>query len=346
MSSRPARLAIRMMRDASKLASLFDEFAQPESPGASTTVIQEGEVLFARGFGLANLEERIPCGLETNFRLASVTKQFTAMAILTLVERGKLSFDERLTELFPEFPAYGEQIKVEQLLTHTSGLIDYEDLMPRGTRMPLHDRDVLGLLLRQDKTYFPPGTRYRYSNSGYALLALLVESRSGETFAHYLHGNIFQPLGMAHTLAYEAGLSSVPNRAFGYSRAGRGFKRTDQSLTSAVLGDGGVYSSVTDLCRWDQALYTEKLVSGAMLRRAFAPVVRTDLPDTGYGMGWYVGSFRKAKEVWHHGETTGFRTHISRFPKWRLTVIVLANRSEARLAALPHRIVDLCFERG
>ena len=128
-------------------------------------IIQDGKVVFAKGYGLANVEEKIPCGTNTNFRLASVTKQFTAMSVLILAERKQLSLDERLTDFFPEFPAYGRQITVRHLLTHTSGLLDYEDLIPKGTEIPVLDRDVLRLLMQQDKTYFPPGTKYRYSNS-------------------------------------------------------------------------------------------------------------------------------------------------------------------------------------
>ena len=164
-----------------KLDVLFADYARPGSPGASVMVIQSGKVLLAKGYGLANLEERIPCGINTNFRLASVTKQFTAMSVLILAERKSLSLDERLTECFPEFPAYGSRITVRHLLTHTSGLIDYEEVIPKGTEVPVLDRDVLRLLMRQDETYFPPGAKYRYSNSAYALLALIVEARSGNT---------------------------------------------------------------------------------------------------------------------------------------------------------------------
>jgi CubicO group peptidase (beta-lactamase class C family) len=265
------------------------------------------------------------------------------MAIILLVAKRQLAFNERLTDIFPEFPAYGKTITVRQLLFHTSGLLDYEALIPNGTQIPVRDRDVLHLLMEQSTTYFAPGSRFRYSNSAYALLALAVESRSGLTFAHFLRHYIFGPLGMHNTLAYEPGLSIVPNRAFGYSANGKRFKRTDQSLTSSVLGDGGIYSSVADLYRWDQALYTDELVSRSMLREAFNPAVQTDLPHTGYAMGWFVGRYRGMQELWHHGETIGFRTRIARFSQRRFTVIILANRTEAQLDQLPHRIADTHF---
>jgi len=329
-----------------RVDALFQGFKQAGSAGASVMIIHRGKVILAKGYGFANIEERIPCGTNTNFRLASVTKQFTAMAVMMLAERGKLSLDERLTDCFPEFPAYGNPITLRHLMTHTSGLIDYEDVIPKGTEIPVLDRDVLRLLMRQDKTCFPPGTKYRYSNSAYALLALIVEARSGNTFARFLKENIFRPLKMSNTLAYEQGLSVVPSRAYGYSPDGGGFKRTDQSLTSSVLGDGGIYSSVADLYQWDQALYTDKLVSRKMLNLAFTPGPATGHPGTGYGYGWFVGQYRGLREVWHSGNSIGFTTRIVRFPEKRFTVIILTNRNEAQIAEFPHRIADWYLFQG
>jgi len=327
----------------SKLDALFQDFSKPEAPGASVMVVHQGKVVVAKGYGLANLEERVPCGTNTNYRLASVTKQFTAMAVLMLVQRGKLRLDECLTDVFPEFPAYGRPIAIRHLLTHTSGVLDYEDLIPKGTEIPVMDFDVLRLLMDQDKTYFPPGTKYRYSNSAYALLALVVEQRSGNTFARFLEQNIFRPLRMNDTLAYERGLSVVPSRAYGYSPDGKGFKRTDQSLTSSVLGDGGVYSSVADLCKWDQALYTDKLLSRKLLNLAFTPGPETDRAATRYGFGWYITEYRGLREIYHSGTSIGFTTRIARFPEKKFTVIILTNRNDAQIAEFPRRIADWCL---
>ncbi len=324
----------------SKLDALFQDYNQPGVPGASVMVIHRGKVVAAKGYGLANLEEKVRCGTNTNYRLASVTKQFTAMSVLMLAERKALSLDERLPDVFPECPAYGRQIPLRQLLNHTSGLLDYEDLILKGTEIPVLDRDVLRLLLQQDKTYFAPGTKYRYSNSAYALLALIVEQRSGNTFARFLQENIFRPLRMNHTLAYERGLSVVPSRAYGYSPDRGGFQRTDQSLTSSVLGDGGIYSSVADLYQWDQALYTAKLVGPKMLKLAFTAGPVTDRPDTAYGFGWYITQYRGLREIYHSGTSVGFTTRIARFPEKKFTVIILTNRNEANLAEFPHHIAD------
>lgn len=329
-----------------RIDALFQPFDRADAPGMSVLVLHAGKPVFARGYGLADLAACVPCSTNTNFRLASVTKQFTAMAILMLAERKKLSLDERLTDFFPEYPAHGQAITVRHLLTHTSGLLDYEDAIPEGTTIAVLDQDVLRILLRQEKTYFPPGTQYRYSNSAYALLALIVEQRSGQTFAHFLKQHIFAPLKMTRTLAYEEGLSVVANRAYGHSPAGDRFQRTDQSLTSSVLGDGGVYSSALDLAKWDAALYTTKLVSRKTLQEAFTPAIATDKPRRSYGFGWYLGEYRGVRAIWHSGETRGFRTRLSRLPEKKFTVILLANRSDVVLEELSNKIADIVLFGG
>src|ERR1051326_1882499 len=330
----------------SKIDSLFADFDRPDAPGAAVTIIQNGKVLLARGYGLANVEEKTACMPETNFRLGSLTKQFTAMSILILADRKKLSLDESLIDFFPEFPSCGKQITVRHLLSHTSGLIDYEDVIPPGTTIPVLDRDVLRLLLKQGKTYFPPGSKFRYSNSGYSLLSLIVEVRSGMPFAQFLKKNIFRPLKMNNSLAYEQGFSIIPKRAYGYSASGQGFTRTDQSLTSSVLGDGGIYTSVADLYCWDQALYTTKLVSAKWLKLAITPGAQpTDFPNSHYGFGWYIGTYRGLKEIWHYGETRGFTTRIARFPEKKFTLVILTNRNDAKISELPHKIADEYLSR-
>ena len=331
---------------AARVEALFKDFDHPNAPGASLMVIHKGKSVFAKGYGLADLVTKTPCTTNTKFRLASVSKQFTAMAVLILAERGKLKLDEKLTDFFPELPAYGKQITLSQLLTHTSGLIDYEDVIPVGTTIPVLDQDVLRLLMTQDKTYFPPGSQYRYSNSGYALLALIVEARSGERFSRFLKENIFEPLKMANTLAYEQGFSVVPNRAFGHTQRSNAWQRTDQSLTSSVLGDGGIYSSLTDLFKWDQSLYKSKLASERTLRAAFTPHTPTDKPGRSYGYGWYLTEYRGLKVIYHSGETIGFRTRLFRIPEKQFSVIILANRADAKLEDLVNRIADIALFDG
>ena len=214
---------------------------------------------------MSNLEYNIPVTPSSIFQVGSIAKQFTAMCVMILKEQGKLDYDQTLKDFFSEFPDYGSEITIRHLLNHTSGLIDYESLIPDTTTIQVLDKGVLSMMMDQDSTYFPPGTQYRYSNSGYAVLAMIIETISGQSFAEFLKQNIFKPLEMTNTVAYEKGISEVKYRAYGYANENGKLVLKDQSLTSAVLGDGGIYSSIDDLFKWDQALYTDKLVSFATL---------------------------------------------------------------------------------
>ena len=289
------------------LAASIDAIFRDYNQGAGTAsvlVMRGEEVVFRKSYGAGATPD-------SNYRLASVSKQFTAMAILTLAHEHKLSLDDRITRFFPEFPELG--ITVRQMLTHTSGLVDYEDVIPAGTTIPLKDFDVLWLLQQQNRTVFAPGSKWQDSNSGYALLALVVEKVSGQTFAHFLHDRLFASAGMKHTRAYEKGISTVEKRMYG--------QPADQSLTSAVLGDGGIYSSVDDLAHW----YTW-LDKSPLYREASSVHAKT--PDASYGYGWFIGTQRGERAIWHTGESIGFRNAVVRLPDEHLTVIVLTNRNE------------------
>ncbi|MCI0696379.1 beta-lactamase family protein [candidate division KSB1 bacterium] len=310
--------------DANKTAQvdqLFSSYNGKDTPGAVVMAIKNGKPLFKKAYGSANLEEKIPTTLNTNFRLASVTKQFTAMCIMKLVQSGRLGYDHNLQQIFPEFPAYGQNITLRHLLQHTSGLVAYEELIPDTATVQVLDKDVLKTMMGQDSAYFPPGAQYRYSNSGYAVLAMVIEKISGKSFALFLQENIFKPLGMKNTVAYQKGISTVKHRAMGYRQEGGRFVFSDQSLTSAVLGDGGIYSSVEDLFEWDQALYTEKLVKQETLAAAFTPGVLSDGKVLDYGFGWQLDQFNGHRRVMHSGSTSGFRrdkiTVIGRRPAFQ-----------------------------
>ncbi|MBI3667281.1 MAG: beta-lactamase family protein [Acidobacteria bacterium] len=321
--------------------ALFVDYNRPDVPGASVIVIRKALIVYARAYGFANLEEHTRASTRTNYRLASLTKQFTAMAVMMLAKDGKLHFDDRLTDALPGFPAYGSRIRIRHLLNHTSGLWDYEDLIPEGQKEQLKDRDALELVKAKGATYFEPGSRFKYSNTGYATLALVVETASGRPFARFLKERIFQPLGMDDTVAYEKGISEVSNRAYGYTLEGAGFKRTDQSLTSAVLGDGGIYTSVMDLYKWDRALYSDRLVDRAILQLAVTPATLNDGSKTEYGFGWFVDRYRGRRLRYrHNGETVGFENVIQRFPEEQLTVIILANRTGAQPWKIAEKIAD------
>lgn len=308
-------------------------------PGAAVLVLRDGQPLLRRGYGLADLDTGTPVTPQTNFRLASVSKQFTAAAILLLAQDGKLALDDPARKWLPSLPASDAAITIRHLLTHASGLIDYEDLMAPDATGQVHDIDVLHLLEKEDRLYFAPGTGYRYSNGAYALLALIVGKASGQDFATFLRERIFRPLGMDGTVAYENGVSTVPNRAYGHSLIDGQWVRTDQSSTSAVLGDGGIYSSIDDLAKWDAALYDDRLLSDAMRADAFTlhNPIHDEVDVDGYGYGWRI----HGETLWHSGETIGGRNVIIRWPQRHLTVVVLTNRNDPEPYRLAMRIAQL-----
>jgi CubicO group peptidase (beta-lactamase class C family) len=259
-------------------------------PGAAVVVIRDGAVQFRHAYGLADLENRVPITPATNFRLASMTKQFIARAI-------------EILGVPLDVPVFRD-ITVRHLLSHTSGLIDYESLesiverqAPRLSQWQLSDHDVLRLLEQTDRTYFPPGTQYRYSNGGYVLLGLLIERESGISLESFLKREIFDPLGMHTTVM---GAQHATHRAYGYALEGGRWVHHDQSITSATRGDGGIYSSIDDLEKWVASL------DGRVLEH-----------------GWH----HAADKVWHEGETAGFRNVIVRWPAERTTLIMLSNRN-------------------
>jgi CubicO group peptidase (beta-lactamase class C family) len=302
-------------------------------PGASLLVIRDGKPLIRRGYGMADLEQHIAATPATNYRLASVSKQFTAASILLLAEDGKLKLDDSIRHWLPSLPAFTDQVTLRELLSHTGGLIDYEDLMPASTTQQLNDQDVLRMLSATTKGYFAPGTAYRYSNSGFVLLGLVVEKASGMTLSDFMQQRIFKPLHMDHTLMYVRGGPAISHRAYGYSEDHGSWKRTDQDLTSATRGDGGIYSSIDDLAKWDAALYDHRLLSDASRKLAFSPHVKVvgEPYEASYGFGWRI----TGDTLWHSGESIGFRNVIVRWPKQHLTIILLSNRNDPE----PYRTV-------
>lgn len=351
----------------SRIDSLFSPLTDAKSPGMAVLVRHQGRPLFQRGYGIRDLRTSARIDEQTDFRLASFAKQFTAMATMLLIHDGKLQYDRKLTDIFPDFPAYGRAITIRHLLTHTSGLPDYEDLMDAAEKAhgptwsathQIQDREVLDLLKRQTAGKFAPGTSWSYSNSGYVVLGLIVARISGEPFGQFLAGRIFAPLHMAGTLACVSGENSVPNRAYGHTRRPAGFVETDQSSTSATLGDGGIYSNLSDLAKWDEALENHALLTPEEMRPALTPVKlasgarpRWPLAPGGdnlspgnpvsYGFGWFLDPYKSHARMWHFGSTIGFGTVVDRFTSRRLTIIILSNRTDLDPAALALQVADV-----
>ena len=347
--------------------AIFAPLVTPNSPGVAVLVVKDGKKLFERGYGLRDLNSAAKIDPRTNFRLASCSKQFTAMAIMLLVHDGKLRYDQKLTDIFPDFPEYGKSISIRNLLNHTGGLQDYETLMERPDHKgkwtdghQIQDAEVLTLLEQTDHGMSPPGTQWYYSNSGYVVLGLIVTKASGQSFPEFLRQRIFSPLKMDHTLAYVKGQNEITNRAYGHTKEGNTWKQTDQSSTSATLGDGGIYSSLEDLAKWDEALRTNKILSEEEMQPALTPVTlpatsangdaqprwpaNSDRPEgtpVSYGFGWFLDPYRTHPRMWHYGETMGFHSYIIRFPSDHLTTIILCNRTDISPECLALQIANL-----
>ena len=350
-----------------KIDAIFSAVTSSDAPGLAVLVRKNGSTAFERGYGVRNLRSKASIDAHTNFRLASFTKQFTAMAIMLLAHDGKLRYDETLAEVFPDFPAYGKTITIRNLLNHTSGLPDYEDLMDavEKTKGPvwtpekqIQDSEVLELLKKEKSGKFAPGTSWYYSNSGYVVLGLVVARVSGKSYSEVLRSMIFLPLKMNHTIVFQKGKNEVASRAFGHSKENGALKETDQSSTSATLGDGGIYSNLEDLARWDDALAHHTLLSEKEMQPALTPVKLNNGSEprwpleanddnlhpgkpVSYGFGWFLDPYQGHQRMWHTGSTMGFRTVIERFPDENLTILILCNRTDLDPEKLSLQVTDL-----
>ena len=298
------------------------------SPGGSLVVARGGEILLDRSYGMADVEAQTATSGDTAYRLASITKQFTAAGVLRLVESGRLSLDQPVRPILPELPSAAAGVTVRHLLTHTSGLPDYEDLIPGEATEQVSDADVLDLIAHDGQMYFAPGDGYRYSNTGYALLVLLVERVANRPFPQFMREEVLGRAGMTDAVFHQEGLSTVPRRAYGYSTRDGAWTRTDQSTTSAVLGDGGLYASARELVRWIDAFHSGQVVSRPFAAMAVEPAVATDDAGVRYGFGWRISRHRDHTVHWHSGETIGFRNVELHFPDRGLSVVLLTNQNE------------------
>jgi len=310
--------------DQLKIDFLLSKFSE-NSPGLSYMVIHDGKVLENENYGLANIKKKQKTNNKTNYRLASVTKQFTALSILMLIEKNKLEFSTVLTEIFNDFPAYGNDITIQQLLTHTSGLLDYENLMKDDRIEPILDHEVLELMKQQTTTKFTPGSKYDYSNSAYAVLAQVIEIKSGKTFKAYIESKIFEHLKMKNSVVYTKD-SKIKNRAFGYTIKNNIAVFSDQSMTSSVQGDGGIYTSINDYFKWDQALENDILISSKLKNKAYSMQSKIPVSEWDYGYGWRIKYDEKIKIVSHSGHTSGFTNYVVKIPAQRLTIVLFSNR--------------------
>jgi CubicO group peptidase (beta-lactamase class C family) len=316
-------LALQTAAAQSPVSTRLDSFfrAQPaDRPGFALSIEKNGEVIYRNAAGLADLNTHTPLDSTSNFRMASVTKQFTAMGILLLERDGALTLDDPIGRWLPELPAaLGNRILIRHLLTHSSGLPDYESQIPPTQTRQVLDEDVLHLIATRDSTYFTPGTRFRYSNSGFCLLALIIERVSHQPFAAFIRERIFLPLHMHNSMVYEPGCN-IPHRAMGYARDSTGaIKPSDQSVTSATKGDGGVYTSLIDYSKWTRALQQGSLLPlPAVFRRLRFQIANAH--DSYYAAGWFITG-NSPVVLFHSGSTCGFANFVLQIPgdEWSIT---------------------------
>jgi CubicO group peptidase (beta-lactamase class C family) len=329
--------------EGAKVDELFAQWNRPDSPGAAVGVIKDGEVVLLRGYGCANLEYGVPVTTATVFDLASVSKQFCALAIMMLADQGKLSLDDDIRKILPEVPDFGRTITIRHLLHHTSGLRDWPaNLAIGGWRMDdvIAFDQILQMVRHQQDLNFEPGAEYTYSNTGYNLLAETVARVSGRSFRQWCDENIFKPLEMSHTHFHDDHSEIVPNRAYSYyDNPSRGYNKAVENLTA--LGSSSLYSTVEDLMKWLLNFETGTVGGPALLTRITEQGVLNNGEKISYARGLVVEEYRGLRSIGHGGSWAGFRTDLIYFPEKRLGVVVLCNLSSMRAGMLSRRVAEI-----
>lgn len=311
---------------ATAVETLLEKTFPADRPGAAVIVVKDGRTVYRGARGMADLEMGVPLQPDMVFRLGSITKQFTAVAILMLAEEGKLSLQDPIEKHLPGYPTQGHVITIEHLLTHTSGLQSYTDMPGWMASKILSPMSVEELVdgFKKEPMQFAPGTRWAYNNSAYVLLGAIVEKASGQTYEAFVRERIFAPLGMTASL-YDRTERIVPKRARGYSRQGEELRNAAYLSMTQPYSAGSLASTVDDLAKWDAALYTERLVKTSSLEKAWTPYVLASGKATGYGYGWGVAKLRGRRAISHGGGIFGFSTYAVRLPEEKVFVAVLCN---------------------
>ncbi|MGD0174033.1 MAG: serine hydrolase domain-containing protein [Anaerolineales bacterium] len=309
---------------------LFASYITGRSPGAAVIVIQDGKIAHEAGYGLADLAKGTPVTPSQIFHLASVGKQFTALAVLILVEKGKLDLDDPVEKYLPELANFGNGVTIRRLLNDTSGIPDaysgdlYKALMQQAARPT--NADLLAVLSTADGLLFDPGFQFKYSNTGYDVLGALIERVSGESYPDFLEENIFGPLGMKNSFSLPSPRQKTdPLLAHSYVKYQGVIQPYDTYWLDDIVGSGTIYSNVEDMFLYDQALYTDAIIPQSTLAEAFQPAVLYDGVKYPYGFGWEIKDENGIRSYWHSGKWLGYRSFYERFPDLKLSIVVLMN---------------------
>lgn len=323
-----------------QLHKIMEDIYPSGTPGAALLVMKSNEIIIEEGFGLADLKTTSRVTAQTNFRMASVSKQFTAMCILLLAHQNKLSLNDPVSKYLAEWPSFAGEVTIKNLLTHSSGLADYESLMRENRTGQITDAEVLDLVRKSDSLYFAAGSKFRYSNTGFCILTQIVENISGKDYQDFIHSNIFQPLKMDHSMMYGKNVH-IPNRAYGYHNENGTWKFADQSATSATLGDGSVYTSLHDYQKWIKGLWDQKLFS---FNEDLNPLLPRISIKTGlnYGYGWFTSIEPDGTSAdFHSGESTGFHNIVYQNPEKKDLIIIFSNSDDERISDAFEKICTL-----
>jgi len=319
--------------DPARIDAVFKDYASRSTPGCALGIYQDGKVLYARGYGIADLNQGTPITPTTLFDVGSVSKQFTAASIVLLANEGKLALTDDIRKYLPEIPDYGAPITIDHLLRHTSGLRDYNQLLVlKGYHYEdvVNDDDALEVIARQRALKFKPGSRWEYSNTGYFLAALIVKRVTGKTLAEFAKERLFQPLGMTRSHFRDNHMAILPGRATAYSPSEKGGYQMDMSNWNP-LGDGQVQANVTELALWEDNFSTLKVGGRALIDALQAPGALETGASTPYGRGLFLDTYRGVQRVHHSGGWAGYRSLLVRFPAQHVSIAVLCNRGEAKV---------------
>ena len=315
---------------AEKIDKLLNQYYKPDEPGAAVIAVKKGKVVFRKTYGMADMELGVRMEPEMVFAVGSATKSFTALAVLMLAERGKLSLDDEITKFLPDYPTQGQKITIRHLLSHTSGIKRLHSMKTYFERIreDISKEDLIGFF-KDEPMEFAPGDKFSYCNSGYHLLGLIIEKVSGQSYEQFMKEIILDRLGMTNT-HFASNDRIIPNRVKGYHKEGDTFFNAPLMSYFHLFAAGDLLTNVDDLIVWDTALYSNMLVGQEVLKQAFAPFILNNGKEAGYGLGWFVDDLKGRKMVYHGGGIYGYIAHIIRLPEEQIFVALLSNRIDKR----------------